>query len=455
MSLIQALMFDHLDVYAGSVQTRLRLNFEAFAGGTFKSPLQDISNNTIDRVEICLLLEKLQVSHVYAILRDIRRCLKEGGEVRLFYLSQAHVFLDKELFVKQLKAHLSADIAEKWKSLAWSGSAGELIARLLSDRLVISFFSEEFLLDIAKFSGLRAHPNFSSALTGAEEGPFIQGLRLEKPFRAEIPSNPLVSVCIPAHKHTFLTQTLRSVQQQDYANLEVLVSDDSNNDSIAKIVKSFDDQRIRYLVPPVKDAHINHIFPVREARGFFVKFCNDDDLLEKNSVSALVELASRYPAALLVTSARREIDAYDNLLPVSQKVFSRMSAYPVKIDGQYAASLAIRLGNFIGEPNCTLFRKSDFDLFGDRIFHICESNTPHTQGTPGDLQLWFNFLSRGDLLYTPEVLSYLRRHQGSISFGNRSSRDKSRVGWRRFVDCATRYGFDVDCASRLEALTVD
>jgi glycosyltransferase involved in cell wall biosynthesis len=320
------------------------------------------------------------------------------------------------------------------------------------------FFSRDRIIEIAKFSGLDFFVGEENILTNSDPDTtyffekFVKCVEFRKPRIEEIPIEPLVSICIPAHKSEFLRETLVSIQGQDYENIEILVSDDSEDSQIFDIVDSFKDSRVRYLVPPIKEAHCNHIHPAQKSSGYFVKFCNDDDLLSRSAVRKLVGLASLNPAATLISSARRQIDRSGNLLPLSSGVFQPISKRPMLIDGQYASLLAIKFGNFIGEPNCTLFKKADFEIFGEQIFNICGDSSSLIFGTPADLQMWFNFLSRGDLVYTPEVLSYLRVHESAISFSHKTKPQEAKLGWKNFVDNATKYGFNLHSEPRFHEI---
>jgi len=56
-------------------------------------------------------------------------------------------------------------------------------------------------------------------------------------------SNDLVSVVIPVYNsEKFLDETISSVLNQTYANIEILAIDDGSTDDSLKILKKFDDK---------------------------------------------------------------------------------------------------------------------------------------------------------------------------------------------------------------------
>ena len=56
-----------------------------------------------------------------------------------------------------------------------------------------------------------------------------------------------VSVIMNCHNgEKYLRRAIKSIFDQTYSNLEIIFFDNCSNDSSAKIVKSYDDKRIKY-----------------------------------------------------------------------------------------------------------------------------------------------------------------------------------------------------------------
>ena len=61
---------------------------------------------------------------------------------------------------------------------------------------------------------------------------------------------PLVSVIIPCYNaERFVEKAVRSIMEQSYRNLEIIVIDDCSQDSTGKILSklSLEDKRIKYI----------------------------------------------------------------------------------------------------------------------------------------------------------------------------------------------------------------
>ena len=61
-------------------------------------------------------------------------------------------------------------------------------------------------------------------------------------------SNPKVSVIVNFHNgEKYLRQCLDSIIEQDFKDLEIILWDNNSNDDSSKIIKSYEDERIRYF----------------------------------------------------------------------------------------------------------------------------------------------------------------------------------------------------------------
>ena len=118
-----------------------------------------------------------------------------------------------------------------------------------------------------------------------------------------------VSVVIPAfNAERFLAGTLRSVLDQSFTDLEVLVVDDGSSDGTAAVADSFA-PAVRVLSGPRRGVSAARNEGVRRASGTYVAFMDHDDLWEKDKVRRQVACLDAEPrAAFVFTQARVEQD---------------------------------------------------------------------------------------------------------------------------------------------------
>jgi len=127
--------------------------------------------------------------------------------------------------------------------------------------------------------------------------------------------NPLVSIVIPSYNQArYLGATLRSVLEQDYAPLEVMVIDGGSTDGSLEIIESYADQ-LEYWVSEPDRGQVNAINKgLRRATGEIVAWLNSDDLYLPGAVREAVEALRLHPDAGMVYGDGLLIDSENRLL---------------------------------------------------------------------------------------------------------------------------------------------
>lgn len=103
---------------------------------------------------------------------------------------------------------------------------------------------------------------------------------------------PLISVGMPVRNGgSTLRYAIESVLDQDYRNIELIISDNQSTDStqaeVGEIAKR--DPRVRYIRQPTSlRALQNFLFVLNEAKGDFFMWAAHDDLRSSNYISSLL-----------------------------------------------------------------------------------------------------------------------------------------------------------------------
>ncbi|HYG05372.1 MAG TPA: glycosyltransferase [Stenotrophomonas sp.] len=226
--------------------------------------------------------------------------------------------------------------------------------------------------------------------------------------RAASIHGPLVSVVMPAFKPLFLKAALASVAAQRHRALELVVCDDHPGDAVREIMEAFAPTvpfPVRYYrnAERLRESR-NGARCVSLARGEYIKFLYDDDVLHPDCIAAQVAVLVAHPDIALATSRRRRIDARGQVLPDTVHT-APLFPTDVRLEGR---ALVRFLGqhphNFIGEPSAAMCRRADLATFGDRLMDL--------DGQPihwfGDLAMYAKLLQRGDLAYLAAPLSDFR-----------------------------------------------
>lgn len=112
---------------------------------------------------------------------------------------------------------------------------------------------------------------------------------------------PKISILIPTRERApTLGPCLETCVAQEYANLEILVSDNASGPDTRDVVAKFTDARIRYFR---QDARIsmrqNFEFLIGRATGDYVIMIGDDDGIMPGAISAIADFLSRDPVDVL------------------------------------------------------------------------------------------------------------------------------------------------------------
>ncbi|NER35737.1 MAG: glycosyltransferase [Oscillatoria sp. SIO1A7] len=273
---------------------------------------------------------------------------------------------------------------------------------------------------------------------------------------------PLVSICIPTYNGAeYIAEAIQSAIAQTYPYIEIIIADDGSTDRTVEIAKSFQSQFSRELPRELPNqlssklpnqlpnqaprdfrviAHPNYglvgnwNFCISEAKGKYVKFLFQDDLLEPNCVAEMVELAEKDEEIGLVFSPRAILlseNAKSNraCLAASVKIANLhqgwTSLQPIQSGLTLLAdpNLAEDPFNKIGEPTTVLIRKAVWQqvgLFDDRLCQFV------------DVDMWLRIMGHYKIGFVNRTLSKLRIHVGQHTWENFHS-EKNTKDLVRFI----------------------
>lgn len=167
-------------------------------------------------------------------------------------------------------------------------------------------------------------------------------------------SNPLISICIPAYKKPqYVTRLLDSVMRQSYQQVEVIISDDSPDDSVKIAIEPYKSQlSIQYNQNrPALGSPMNWNRAIAESRGdFFMLLHQDDWLHDDDALAKYIRAFEQQPSAGFVfckNIAIRE-DGSEMVLQHIPSLLHRLTSHP----------LHLLLAQVIGPPSNTLLRAS-------------------------------------------------------------------------------------------------
>ena len=117
-----------------------------------------------------------------------------------------------------------------------------------------------------------------------------------------------ISICIPAYKRVaYLQRLLQSIESQSFRDFEIILSDDSPDQSVNALVALFPQLPIRYYHNPKPlGTPSNWNYAISQAKGEWIKLMHDDDWFSSDKSLELFALNAR-PEHKFIFSSYRDI----------------------------------------------------------------------------------------------------------------------------------------------------
>ncbi|HTD93636.1 MAG TPA: glycosyltransferase family 2 protein [Chitinophagaceae bacterium] len=180
---------------------------------------------------------------------------------------------------------------------------------------------------------------------------------------------PEISICIPAYRNvTFVRRLLDSIAQQTFSNYEIIVSDDSPDDSIARLLPdyAFGEKIIYVKNTPSLGTPANWNAAISHARGKWIKIMHHDDWL--NGADALQVF---YDATIAHSDASFFFAAFQNVVQdTGRKYIVRCNFFDRVFLKMSLLHLFKRV--YVGNPSCTLVRRDANILYDTRFKFVVD-----------------------------------------------------------------------------------
>lgn len=116
----------------------------------------------------------------------------------------------------------------------------------------------------------------------------------------------LVSVIITVYNgEKYIRQTLQSIMDQEYPNLEIIIVDDGSTDDTASIIKQFPAD-ISYCYQPNSGIAKSWNKGVEKANGTYLTFIDADDIWTEGKLNFQVKFLENHPEVDIVFGYARE-----------------------------------------------------------------------------------------------------------------------------------------------------
>lgn len=194
----------------------------------------------------------------------------------------------------------------------------------------------------------------------------------------------LISIIIPVYNcEKWIKRCIKSILEQTYSNIEIIIIDDGSTDNSLQICKSYESDKIRVFSKTNTGVSDTRNVGMEKAKGNFIFFVDADDYIKKDAIEELYKVAKQYKADIVKCNHEQ----FNNNVIKKQENFKQIEILDLKEkeEKQKIESLLIEtydLNNVWGELisakkakqikfDTSLAMGEDF-LYNYELFDICE-----------------------------------------------------------------------------------
>lgn len=237
-------------------------------------------------------------------------------------------------------------------------------------------------------------------------------------------TSPLITIAIPAYKHEFIEDAIKSALTQDYDNIEVIVVDDNSPYDILSVMNKFHDNRLSYYRNAANlgkgDPTANWNECLKHAKGEYICILCDDDKYDETYVSTMVSLANTYKDCNVFRSGIKVIDSENKVTDL----------YPLapSYENVYEYIWHLHSGNNRQTISEWMIKRDALTKIGGYV------SCPMAWGS--DCCTIFTLAERGGVASSPLRLVSFRNGGGNITGAEYSHIPEKYLGWSMQCDTA-------------------
>jgi glycosyltransferase involved in cell wall biosynthesis len=209
-------------------------------------------------------------------------------------------------------------------------------------------------------------------------------------------NKPLVSILTPTYNRSdLLPIAIKSVLEQTYKNIEMLVIDDGSTDNTKEVINELlQDKRVHYYYQENQGQSVARNRALKECKGEMICFLDSDNLFKPDKIAFQISFLRDNPDVDIIYGDNETIDTIgcvlhnNNMKRYSGNIYKRLL-----------------IDNFVS-MNTAMVRKNCFDELGgmDESIRVAD-----------DYDLWLRFSTRYNFKYEPVYFSQYRVMENQIS----------------------------------------
>jgi glycosyltransferase involved in cell wall biosynthesis len=201
-------------------------------------------------------------------------------------------------------------------------------------------------------------------------------------------SSPLFSVIIPTYNRAnFIGDTIKSIQDQQFQDFEVIIVDDGSSDNTEEVVAEIHEPRLRYIKIKNSERAVARNTGGLNAAGQYVTFLDSDDQLKPDHLLTASQFIAEQPAEVFS-------QGYEVVHP-DKSVIHKWSRLPNPVNEK------LLQGNYLSCLGVFIRR----DIFLNNKF-----NEDRDLSGSEDYELWMRLAAKYPIYTVPKSTAYLIQH---------------------------------------------
>lgn len=214
-------------------------------------------------------------------------------------------------------------------------------------------------------------------------------------YMSERNSKPLVSVILSCYNYgEYVGQTIDSILNQTYDNIELVVLDNGSTDNTYDILQSYGDKIHKLLHLEKNDLNISGDLIRSNVAGEYVACMTADDYWHPEKIERQMQVLSENPEVYACFTWIHTVDEQGNIvLNSSHNAFEHKN----RTSYEWMKKLVLQ-GNCFAYPSAVVEKNCFYELLKKHLYQM------------GDKYLWMNILLDHDVHVIEEPLTYVRWH---------------------------------------------
>lgn len=225
----------------------------------------------------------------------------------------------------------------------------------------------------------------------------------------------LVSIIVPVYNaQNTIETTVNSLQNQDYANIEIVLINDGSTDNSVKLCENMRKYDNRISLYSIKNSgpSVARQYGLDRAKGRYVAFCDADDTMESTMISTLYHLIQMHQCQLSISSFKNNSRS-NELADDSVEIWNQEEAIEHCL-------VDIQVGGFLWNKLFDLSIIRAHNIRFDESVYYCE-----------DMEFVVEYLLYSEkIAYTKQALYNYIYQEGSLSSGDMS--------WKKLTNILAR-----------------